>query len=39
MDELIKKTRDIRRHILNMTDEAISGHPGGSLSSVEILTV
>ena len=39
MEELIKKTREIRRHILNMTAEANSGHPGGSLSSVEILTV
>ena len=39
MEELIKKTRAIRRHILNMTAEANSGHPGGSLSAVEILTV
>ena len=30
--------RAIRRHILNMTSNANSGHPGGSLSSVEILT-
>ena len=28
----------IRRHILNMTSNANSGHPGGSLSSVEIIT-
>ncbi len=31
-------TRRIRRHILEMTHAAQSGHPGGSLSSVEILT-
>jgi transketolase len=30
--------RSIRHHILNMTSNANSGHPGGSLSSVEILT-
>jgi transketolase len=28
----------IRRHILEMVTEAASGHPGGSLSAVEILT-
>ena len=39
MEDLISKTRDIRRHILNITAEANSGHPGGSLSAVEILTV
>ena len=30
--------RAIRRHIVKMTANANSGHPGGSLSSVEILT-
>jgi len=29
----------IRRHIVEMITEAKSGHPGGSLSAVEILTV
>ncbi len=37
-DSLANTARRIRRHILNMTAEAGSGHPGGSLSSVEILT-
>lgn len=30
--------RQVRRHILRMTAAAGSGHPGGSLSAVEILT-
>lgn len=30
--------RTVRRHIIEMTAAAASGHPGGSLSSVEILT-
>ncbi|MTI96964.1 MAG: transketolase [Firmicutes bacterium] len=30
--------RRIRRHIVTMVTEAASGHPGGSLSAVEILT-
>ena len=28
----------LRRHIISMTGKAGSGHPGGSLSAVEILT-
>lgn len=32
------KARKIRRHVLNMIYEAGSGHPGGSLSCVDILT-
>jgi transketolase len=36
--EMQKKTKQIRRHIIKMTAEAGSGHPGGSLSSVEIVT-
>ena len=36
--ELVATTRRIRRHIIEMTAEAGSGHPGGSLSSVEIMT-
>jgi transketolase len=30
--------RTLRRHIIKMTAEAGSGHPGGSLSAVEIVT-
>ncbi len=36
--ELEEIARRVRRHIVRMTAEANSGHPGGSLSSVEILT-
>lgn len=32
-------TRRVRRHIVRMTNKAGSGHPGGSLSAVELLTV
>ncbi|MFM1654636.1 transketolase [Brevibacillus sp. B_LB10_24] len=32
-------TKTIRRHIVRMTHQAGSGHPGGSLSAAEILTV
>ena len=35
--QLLAVARRIRRHIVEMTHEAQSGHPGGSLSSVEIL--
>jgi len=38
LDELEAIARRIRRHIVEMTHAAQSGHPGGSLSSVEILT-
>jgi transketolase len=38
VDELATIARRIRRHILKMTAEAASGHPGGSLSSVELVT-
>ena len=37
--ELEAKARKIRNHVLNMIYEAGSGHPGGSLSCVDILTV
>ena len=30
-------SKQIRRHIITMTGAAKSGHPGGSLSAVEIL--
>jgi transketolase len=35
--ELAAVCRQIRRHIIEMTGAAKSGHPGGSLSAVEIL--
>jgi transketolase len=35
---LDEKARTIRKHVINMIFEAGSGHPGGSLSSVDILT-
>jgi transketolase len=41
MDEIKKleeKARIIRNHVLKMIFEAESGHPGGSLSCVEIIT-
>lgn len=31
-------TKKLRRHIVEMVTESASGHPGGSLSSVEIIT-
>ncbi len=37
IDQLTAVARRVRRHIIDMTFEAQSGHPGGSLSSVEIL--
>jgi transketolase len=37
-EELSEIARKVRRHIVLMTHAANSGHPGGSLSSVEILT-
>ena len=36
--ELEKEATEIRKDIIRMLGEAGSGHPGGSLSSVEILT-
>lgn len=38
IEELNKKALIIRRHIIEMITEAGSGHPGGSLSSADILT-
>lgn len=38
IEELNKKANTIRWHVLNMITEAGSGHPGGSLSCVEIIT-
>jgi transketolase len=37
-EDLITVAKKLRRHIVNMTAKAGSGHPGGSLSSVEIVT-
>jgi transketolase len=37
IEELQAICRRIRRHIIQMTGAAKSGHPGGSLSAVEIL--
>jgi len=36
--ELTKVCRQVRRDIIEMTGNAGSGHPGGSLSAVELLT-
>lgn len=38
MKYLEEKCKTIRRHIIQMIGEAGEGHPGGSLSAVEILT-
>jgi len=38
IEELQSKARTIRRHIIEMIAEAGSGHPGGSLSSADIVT-
>jgi transketolase len=37
LEELQLIAKRVRRHIIEMTGEAKSGHPGGSLSAVEIL--
>lgn len=37
LDELKDVSRRVRRHIVEMTGAAKSGHPGGSLSAVEIV--
>lgn len=38
-EDLARIAKQIRRHIVEMTGAAKSGHPGGSLSAVEIVTV
>ncbi|MFH1282567.1 MAG: transketolase [bacterium] len=35
--QLNEKANNVRKHIINMLTQAGSGHPGGSLSSVDIL--
>ncbi|MDP3879319.1 MAG: transketolase [Dehalococcoidales bacterium] len=36
--DLVMMARKLRRHVVSMTGETGSGHPGGSLSAVEIVT-
>jgi len=38
INEMEKIAKRLRRHIITMTGKAGSGHPGGSLSAVEIVT-
>ncbi len=38
IEEIEAIAKKLRRHIINMTGKAGSGHPGGSLSAVEIVT-
>ncbi len=38
MEEMQEKTKTLRRYIITMTERAGSGHPGGSLSAVELVT-
>jgi len=38
VEEMVAMTKRLRRHIITMTGKAGSGHPGGSLSAVEIVT-
>ena len=38
VEEMREKAKTLRRHIIAMTAKAGSGHPGGSLSAVEIVT-
>jgi transketolase len=38
ISDLTEKTTNIRKNIIRMITQAQSGHPGGSLSAVEILT-
>ena len=37
-EQLAKKAREVRREVIEMIYQAGSGHPGGSLSSTDILT-
>lgn len=38
LQEMAAMAKKLRRHIITMTGKAGSGHPGGSLSAVEIVT-
>ena len=37
VEQLKAKAKLVRRHIVEMTGAAASGHPGGSLSATEML--
>ena len=39
IDEMTAIAKKLRRHIISMIGKAGSGHPGGSLSAVEIVTI
>lgn len=39
LDHLQHKARELRKHVIRMLGEAGSGHPGGSLSAADIVTV
>src|SRR3989337_2971027 len=39
IDKLTETAKTIRRDIIKMTTEVNSGHPGGSLSATDIITV
>lgn len=39
IEELKEKTRVLRKHVIEMTCAAGSGHPGGSLSAAEVVAV
>jgi transketolase len=39
IDELKERATSIRKHVINMIFEAGTGHPGGSLSCVDIIAV
>lgn len=38
LDELQKKAKAVRRHIIDITTEAASGHPSSSLSAADVVT-
>ncbi len=38
-EELAAKACEIRKHVIRMVGAASSGHPGGSLSAADIVTV
>ena len=38
VEQLLSKAKVLRQHIVKMTSEANSGHPGGSLSAIDIMT-
>ena len=38
IEEMVEKAKKLRRHIITMTARVGSGHPGGSLSSADLVT-